>query len=311
MGEWEEAFPACPIPDGEGEGVAKPSLKGPIAGAVASLAIHGAVLFALLAIPPAPSIPPKALEIRFVEKAAFPNKSAPSVMSAKKREARRNQDAHRRDGLRAQPEKHWEAIPNAQESMTLPRAVPEEVPVKEKKAAMPAMPEPSRAEAPGFPIPGRGEATDRVKKTKPPAGREEGSMASAGSGPSVPAPAGGGRSEKMGGPAGPGGSSSGKGGDASVVETTFGANDAPSFMHREMPIYPRVARRMEKTGKVVLMLFIDETGKVLGIDVIESAAYGFTEAAIEAVKKSTFVPARRNGQKVSSRASLTVRFNLE
>jgi protein TonB len=68
---------------------------------------------------------------------------------------------------------------------------------------------------------------------------------------------------------------------------------------------------MGKEGKVVLRLLIDRTGKLLDIDVIEHGAYGFTEAAIAAINKSSFAPARRKGESVASRAILSIRFNLE
>jgi len=108
-----------------------------------------------------------------------------------------------------------------------------------------------------------------------------------------------------------GGSGSIKMGNVSVVETKFGDIDAPVFIHREMPVYPRLARRMEREGKVVLKILIDHTGTVQKIAVIQHAAYGFTEAAVEAVRKSSFAPARRNGEKVVSNALLAIRFRLE
>ena len=97
----------------------------------------------------------------------------------------------------------------------------------------------------------------------------------------------------------------------SMVDTNFGNAGAPACLHREMPIYPRAARRMEKEGKVVLKLLIGMDGKLNGVEIIESAEYGFTEAAVEAVKKSTFTPAHVHGRKVASRAILSVRFTLK
>jgi len=106
--------------------------------------------------------------------------------------------------------------------------------------------------------------------------------------------------------------SSGAGsGSAAPMETRFGAFEAPSFIHREMPAYPPLAQRLGKEGKVVLALLIDEQGSLRGVEVIQRADYGFTEAALEAVKKSTFTPARKNGQAVTSRALLVVRFRLD
>jgi len=96
-----------------------------------------------------------------------------------------------------------------------------------------------------------------------------------------------------------------------IIETKFGTQGAPSFLHRELPVYPIMARRLGKEGRVVLKLLIDMKGKVQDIEIIEAAGFGFTEAAIEAIRKSSFTPAYRNGEKVAARAILPIRFNLE
>ncbi|MEQ8215850.1 MAG: TonB family protein [Smithellaceae bacterium] len=98
--------------------------------------------------------------------------------------------------------------------------------------------------------------------------------------------------------------------NSGVLDTKFGEVDAPRFLHRELPLYPHRARRLGREGKVVLKLFIDQAGKLRDVAVVEPAAYGFTEAAVEAVKKSTFAPARRHGQSVASRAIINIRFHL-
>jgi protein TonB len=100
-------------------------------------------------------------------------------------------------------------------------------------------------------------------------------------------------------------------GAGNLIETRFGASVAPAFLHREMPVYPLIARKLGREGKVVLKLTIDENGNLLDVDVIEKAGYGFTEAAVEAVKKSTFLPAKKDGKPIASRALLPIRFRLE
>ena len=102
-----------------------------------------------------------------------------------------------------------------------------------------------------------------------------------------------------------------KGAPQGVAVTNFGNPSAPSFLHREQPVYPLMARRLGKEGKVTLILLIDASGKLRDIEVAERAGYGFTEAAIEAVKKSTYAPALRNGERVTSKAILPVRFHLQ
>jgi TonB family protein len=98
---------------------------------------------------------------------------------------------------------------------------------------------------------------------------------------------------------------------SSSIETSFGASVGPAFLHREIPIYPLMARKLGREGRVVLKLTIDEKGNLSDIEVIEKAGYGFTEAAVEAVRKSTFFPAKKNGKPIASRALLPIRFQLE
>ncbi len=106
-------------------------------------------------------------------------------------------------------------------------------------------------------------------------------------------------------------SKGGKAGDRSITETSFGATGAPAFIHRVLPVYPSLARRLGKEGRVVLKLLIDRHGKLRGIEVLESAGFGFLEAAIAAAKQSTYAPAIRNGEAVASAAILPVRFRLD
>jgi protein TonB len=95
-----------------------------------------------------------------------------------------------------------------------------------------------------------------------------------------------------------------------LVDVEFGSANAPSFLYREMPVYPLMARRLGKEGRVLLRLTIDEHGKLLNVEIVEGAGYGFTEAAVEAVKKSTFKPAMQDGKPVMSKALLPIRFSL-
>lgn len=100
-------------------------------------------------------------------------------------------------------------------------------------------------------------------------------------------------------------------GKPSLIETEFGKSGAPVFLHRQMPVYPMMARKLGKEGKVVLRLHINEKGKLLNIEVVEPAGYGFTESAIEAVKMSTFAPAYDKGTSIESKALLTIRFVIK
>ncbi len=105
----------------------------------------------------------------------------------------------------------------------------------------------------------------------------------------------------------------GSGGEAtvSVAESRFGDRGAPVFVYQEIPVYPALARRMGKEGRVLLKLLIDTDGKLVNVEVVEAAGYGFTEASIDAVKKSTYAPGYRGGVKVATWALLPVSFRLQ
>ncbi len=93
-------------------------------------------------------------------------------------------------------------------------------------------------------------------------------------------------------------------------DVEFGSSEGPRFLHREMPAYPFTARKLGKEGRVLLRLTIDDKGRLLNLEVIEGAGFGFTESAVAAVKKSTFIPAKKEGKPILSRALLPIRFTL-
>ncbi|MEW6410492.1 MAG: energy transducer TonB [Nitrospirota bacterium] len=95
------------------------------------------------------------------------------------------------------------------------------------------------------------------------------------------------------------------------LERTFDSIDGPSFLKMVRPEYPRMARRLGKEGRVLLRLIIDESGKLVNVEILEKAGYGFDEAAINAVKASSFQPAKLNRHPVACKAVLPVRFRLE
>lgn len=111
------------------------------------------------------------------------------------------------------------------------------------------------------------------------------------------------------GPVSPGGTGGGM--SSGPVHSRFGASDGPRFVQRVMPRYPDFARRTGREGMVVLRLTIGESGDLQGVDVVEGGGHGFDDAAIAAVRASTFAPATRFGQGVACSALLPVRFALK
>lgn len=96
-----------------------------------------------------------------------------------------------------------------------------------------------------------------------------------------------------------------------LVESSFGTSEGPRFIERIIPDYPLSARRMRREGTVLLRLHIDEGGRLLEARVVQPAGYGLDEAALEAVRRSTFAPATKAGVPVECWATLAVRFVLE
>lgn len=88
--------------------------------------------------------------------------------------------------------------------------------------------------------------------------------------------------------------------------------DAPPAPRRTIkPKYPDGARRRGEQGDVTLELEVDVHGVVIGVKVV--AGCGFAEleqAAVAAVRKAMFRPARHNDKPVRSRARLTLQFQL-
>lgn len=77
------------------------------------------------------------------------------------------------------------------------------------------------------------------------------------------------------------------------------------------PKYPEVARRAGKEGVVVLEATIGTDGKARDIKVLEGIGYGCDEAAIDALEKERFTPAKKKGKPVDARIKIPYRFKIE
>lgn len=95
-----------------------------------------------------------------------------------------------------------------------------------------------------------------------------------------------------------------------VVTTSFGKPDGPRFLYRELPEYPLLARRRKLEGRVVLFVSLSDQGTLMGVEVLEASNQMFVGPSIEAVKRSRFAPATRNGVPVAAKALLPIRFTL-
>lgn len=86
----------------------------------------------------------------------------------------------------------------------------------------------------------------------------------------------------------------------------------PSALQAILPKYPDQAARDSLTGSVVLLLLLDEGGKVQEASVEESDPSGlFDQSALEAFRHARFTPAQRHGRAVKSRVRIKVNYDLD
>ena len=85
----------------------------------------------------------------------------------------------------------------------------------------------------------------------------------------------------------------------------------PKALHKPKPKYPERARNAGKEGVVKLKATIGIDGKASDIEVLEPLGYGCDEEAIEALKRSRFSPAQKDGKPVAIRIIIPYRFKIE
>jgi TonB family protein len=76
------------------------------------------------------------------------------------------------------------------------------------------------------------------------------------------------------------------------------------------PVYPEMARRAGVSGTVVLEVTIDEAGRVTEVAVVRGLPLGVSEAAVEAVRRWQYRPARGPAGPVRSRKMVRIVFRL-
>jgi TonB family protein len=76
------------------------------------------------------------------------------------------------------------------------------------------------------------------------------------------------------------------------------------------PSYTEDARRNQITGTVVLKVVFNGKGQVTNINVVSGLPHGLTERAVAAARQIRFIPAVKDGRKVSMWMQLEYNFNL-
>jgi protein TonB len=99
-------------------------------------------------------------------------------------------------------------------------------------------------------------------------------------------------------------------GEAAAVDPVYLTGDMvrPVLLSRVEPSYPQVARRAGLGGRVTVRAVIAEDGSVDTVEVLASTNSLFNEAAVDAVRKWRYRPARMNGGPVRVYFSVVVDF---
>jgi protein TonB len=95
--------------------------------------------------------------------------------------------------------------------------------------------------------------------------------------------------------------------EPAIEPPRFGA----AYLNNPAPTYPPVSRRFGEQGRVLLRVLVSENGLAQSVQLDSSSGFEkLDRAAIEAVKKWSFIPAKRSNQPVSAYVLVPVKFSL-
>ena len=92
-------------------------------------------------------------------------------------------------------------------------------------------------------------------------------------------------------------------------------SNAPSFVAAYLsnppPDYPSTSKRMREQGRVLLRVLVSREGRPLAVDIEKSSGYGRLDAAaLDAVRRWKFVPARQGDEPVEAAVLVPLDFAL-
>jgi protein TonB len=93
-----------------------------------------------------------------------------------------------------------------------------------------------------------------------------------------------------------------------VEPPRFGA----AYLENPAPAYPSQSRRIGEEGRVLLRVLVSEKGDAANVEVDSgSGSERLDQAALNAVKKWRFIPAKRNNQPISAYVIVPIKFSLQ
>ena len=85
-----------------------------------------------------------------------------------------------------------------------------------------------------------------------------------------------------------------------------------AYLENPPPAYPSLARRMKEQGRVILRVLVSAAGEAQDIEVrASSGSERLDRAAIDAVRRWRFAPARRGAETIAAYAFVPIVFRLE
>ena len=107
------------------------------------------------------------------------------------------------------------------------------------------------------------------------------------------------------------GNGTGSGSGSTNYVPFYLVEELPEALAPIEPVYPEDARRLGIEGRVLMQIYIDDTGVVRNIEITKSPSDSLAEAAKKAVYGTKFKPAKINGKSRAVSMQFAIRFRLE
>ena len=99
---------------------------------------------------------------------------------------------------------------------------------------------------------------------------------------------------------------------AQEPEVDSGPLFTAAYLHNPKPEYPALSRRMGEQGLVLLRVFVGASGEARTVELKQPCGHRrLDEAALDAVRRWKFVPAKRGEQTVDAWVVVPIRFSLK
>lgn len=96
-----------------------------------------------------------------------------------------------------------------------------------------------------------------------------------------------------------------------VAPTLTDASFDAAYLNNPAPAYPLLSRRNGEAGKVLLLVQVSKQGTAAQVEIKQSCGFArLDEAALEAVRKWRFVPARRGEEVIAASVVVPLTFRL-